>query len=60
MPKVFLKKMVAVGDLVGETEPSDSSVNVTHNAVLETLGTGLFRPEARSVSAGRIRCLRNF
>jgi len=33
---------VAVGDLVGETEPSDSSVNVTHNAVLETLGTGLF------------------
>jgi hypothetical protein len=33
---------VAVGDLVGEIEPSDSSVNVTHNAVLETLGTGLF------------------
>jgi hypothetical protein len=33
---------VAVGDLVGENEPSDSSVKVTHSAVLETLGTGLF------------------
>ena len=33
---------VAIGDLVGESEPSDSPVNVTHNAVLETLGTGLF------------------
>jgi hypothetical protein len=33
---------VAVGDLVGENEPSDNSVKVTHSAVLETLGTGLF------------------
>ncbi|MHB8388763.1 MAG: NACHT domain-containing protein [Acidobacteriaceae bacterium] len=33
---------VAVGDLVGGSEPSDNSVNVTHNAILETLGTGLF------------------
>ncbi len=51
---------VAVGDLVGENEPSDSSVKVTHSAVLETLGLDCSRPEARSVSAGRIRCLRNF
>lgn len=33
---------VAIADFVGESEPADGSVNVTHNAVLETLGTGLF------------------
>jgi hypothetical protein len=33
---------VTVGDLVGADEPSGSSLNVTENAVLETLGTGLF------------------
>ena len=33
---------VSVGDLVGSSEPSDSLLNVTYNAVVETLGTGLF------------------